>query len=81
MKRQMCLVYLAGLTAFILYSLWTPGLGGATAMQYFNHVADQATAILLSSNANAGVMAVTRILFGAGLAATALMATVVVLGY
>ena len=81
MKRQICLVYLAGLTGFVLYSLWAPGAGDGAAMQRFNYVADQTAAILLSANANAGVVAVTRILFGAGLAATALMSMVVVLGY
>jgi hypothetical protein len=81
MKRQLAFFYLAGLAGFIAVNLLSPAAHTASAMEQFNRAADELTTILVSSNANQGMLAVTRMCFGGGLAVAALMSVMVLMGF
>jgi hypothetical protein len=78
MKRQLCILYLVVLAAFLLYCLWSPG--EATAIQKFNHVVDRVAGFLSSTNASSGALTLSRTLVSFGLVAATIMAVVVVVG-
>jgi hypothetical protein len=78
MKRQICILYLVGLAAFLLYCMWSPG--EATAIQKFNYVVDRAASFLSSTNASSGTVTLARTLVSFGLVVATIMAVVVVVG-
>jgi hypothetical protein len=78
MKRQICIMYLVAIAAFLLYCLWSPG--DASAIQKFNHVADRVASFLSSTNASAGTVTLARMLLSFGLVVSTVMAVVVVVG-